>query len=70
MKRKTVGVDPKVPVQAVVTAVVAVLAYFGIDVAPELAGAIAVVAGIVAGFLAPAPKVEPVTPVNPNVGGV
>lgn len=59
-KRKTVGVDPKVPIQAVVTAAVAVLAYFGIDLDPALAGAIAVVLGIVAGFFSPAPKTVPV----------
>jgi hypothetical protein len=68
-KRKTVGVDPKVPIQAVVTAAVAVLAYFGIDLDPALAGAIAVVIGIIAGFFSPAPKTEPVVPATATVEG-
>jgi predicted RND superfamily exporter protein len=56
MKTKTQGVDPKLPIQAVVTAVVAVLAYFGINVDAGLAGAIGVVLGLIAGYFAPAPK--------------
>jgi hypothetical protein len=59
VKRKTVGVDPKVPIQAVVAAVVAVLAYFGLDVDPAIAGGIATVLGLIAGYLAPAPKTLP-----------
>ena len=55
--RKTVGVDPKVPVQAVATVVTFLLAYFGIDLDPEVATGIAVVLGAGAGALAPAPRV-------------
>lgn len=55
-KLKTVGVDPKVPVQAVATVVVALVAYFGVDLDAEAAGAVAAVIGIIAGILAPAPK--------------
>ena len=65
--QKTVGVDPKVPIQAVVTAVVAVLAYFGINIDPALAGAIGVVIGIIAGVLAPAPKTVPKVPATATV---
>ena len=57
--QKTVGTDPKVPIQAVVTAAVAVLAYFGIDLDPAIAGGIAVLLGIIAGYFAPAPKTVP-----------
>lgn len=53
---KTVGVDPKLPVQAVVTIVVAVLAYFGVDLDEAAAGALGVLAGVIAGYFAPAPK--------------
>lgn len=60
MKYETQGVDPKIPIQAVVTAVVAVLAYFGIDLDPAIAGAVGVVLGIIAGYFAPAPKTTPV----------
>ena len=65
--QKTVGVDPKVPIQAVVTAVVAVLAYFGIDLDPAIAGAVAVVLGIIAGYLSPAPKTVPKVPPTATV---
>jgi hypothetical protein len=67
--QKTVGTDPKVPIQAVVTAAVAVLAYFGIDLDPAIAGAIAVVVGIIAGYFAPAPKTVPKNAVATVEGG-
>lgn len=68
-KRKTVGVDPKVPIQAVVAAVVAVLAYFGLDVDPAIAGGIATLLGLIAGYLAPAPKTVPAVPGVATVEG-
>jgi hypothetical protein len=53
---KTVGVDPKVPIQAVVTVAVWLLAYFGVDLTPEVSTAISVLLGVIAGALSPAPK--------------
>jgi hypothetical protein len=50
--RKTKGVSPKVPAQAVATLAVAALAYFGVDLSPEVSAAIGVVVGIVAGWFA------------------
>lgn len=61
MKTKTIGVDPKVPVQAVSAVVTFVLAYFGLDLDPEVAGGVATVIGAIAGVLAPAPKTVAVT---------
>jgi len=58
MKRRTVGVDPKVPIQALVTVLVALLAYFGVDLDKETSAALAVVLGAIAGILAPAPRTE------------
>lgn len=55
-KRRTMGVDPKVPAQAVATIVVWVLAYFAIDLDAEVATAISVLLGIPFGVLAPAPR--------------
>jgi hypothetical protein len=69
VKQKTVGVDPKLPIQAVVTAVVAVLAYFGINLDPAIAGGIAVLLGIIAGYFAPAPKTVPAVPAPATVEG-
>ena len=69
MKYRTEGTDPKVPIQAVVTAVVAILAYFGIDLDPALAGGIAVVIGIIAGYFAPAPKTVPASSAPATVEG-
>ncbi len=57
---KTTGVDPKVPVQAIVTVLVALLAYFGIDLDAEVAGSLGVLLGAVAAYFAPAPKTETV----------
>jgi hypothetical protein len=56
--RKTVGVDLKVPIQALVTLAVSALAYFGIDLDPEVAAAIGVLVGVIAGALGPAPTTE------------
>jgi hypothetical protein len=58
MKRRTVGFDPKLLVQALVTIIVALAAYFGLDLEVELVAALAVVLGAVAGYLAPAPEVK------------
>ena len=75
MKRKTVNerggtaIDPKVPIQAVVAAVVAVAAYFGLDIDPALAGAIGTVLGLIAGYLSPAPRTVPVNPPAATVEG-
>lgn len=56
VKRETVGVDPKVPVQAIIAVLAFVLTYFGVDLSPELAAVIATVLGAIAGVLAPAAK--------------
>ena len=69
MKQKTVGVDPKVPIQAVVAAAVAVAAYFGLDIDPALAGAIGTVLGLIAGYLSPAPKTVPASNAPATVEG-
>ena len=58
--QKTVGTDPKVPIQAVVTAVVAVAAYFGLNIDPAIAG-------IIAGYFSPAPKTVPKVPATATV---
>jgi uncharacterized membrane protein YkvA (DUF1232 family) len=55
LKFKTLGVDPKVPIQALVTLAIAALAYFGIDLSPEVSGAIGVIVGIIVAALGPAP---------------
>ncbi len=54
MVMKTLGISPKVPVQAVVTIIVAALAYFGVELSPEVSAAIATLLGFIAGYLAPA----------------
>jgi hypothetical protein len=62
MKRKTLGIDPKVPAQFVASAVVwAVAHYAGIQLSLEVEVAIAAVVGALIGALAPAPKTVPVT---------
>jgi hypothetical protein len=50
---KTAGLSPKVPTQAITTLIVAALAHFGLDLDDELSGAIALVLGFAAGYLAP-----------------
>ncbi len=52
--RKTIGVDPKVPVQALATVIVALAAYFGLELTEELSVALAVLIGAAAGVLSPA----------------
>ena len=52
-KLKTVGVSPKVPVQAIVTVIVAALAYFGVELSAEVSGILAAIAGIIGGVAAP-----------------
>lgn len=49
---ETVGVSPKVPVQAVSTVVVFLLTYFGLDLSPEAAGVVSTVLGAAGGVLA------------------
>jgi hypothetical protein len=58
---KTEGVDPKLPVQAITSIVVFLLSYFGIELDPEVSGALAVIIGAIAGYFAPAPKTVPKT---------
>lgn len=67
MTRKTVGIDPKVPAQLIVTLIVWALArYTGIDLSAQAEVLIGVVAGLLAGVLAPAPKTVTVGGVAPN----
>lgn len=49
---KTLGINPKVPAQAVASIVAFVAALAGFDLSPELSAAIATVIGLVAGFFA------------------
>jgi xanthine/uracil permease len=58
MKKETVGVDPKLPIQAIVTILVAVAAYFGIELSEELSVALGVVLGAVAAYFGPAASVQ------------
>lgn len=57
MKLKTQGLSLKIPAQAITTLVVGALAYFGVDLDPELSAALGVVIGFAAGYLAPAAPV-------------
>lgn len=50
---KTVGLNPKVPAQALTTLVVFVLARFGIDLETEVALALSTIIGFAAGVIAP-----------------
>jgi hypothetical protein len=69
-KRKTIGIDPKVPAQLVASAIVWAIAHFaGIELSPEVEVAIAVVVGALIGALAPAPKTVPVGSVATVEGG-
>ncbi len=52
-KPKTVGTSPKVPVQAIVSVVAFVVAYFGVELSPEASGAISALLGIAGGYFAP-----------------
>jgi hypothetical protein len=53
VRLKTAGLNPKVPVQAIATLIVAALAHFGLDLDDELSAALAVVIGFAAGYIAP-----------------
>jgi hypothetical protein len=57
-KIRTVGVDPKVPVQALSTIIIFIAGLFAVDLDAGVAGAIAVVLGALIGTRAPAPKTE------------
>ncbi len=48
-----IGLSPKVPVQAIVSVLVFVVAYFGVELSPEASGAISALLGIAGGVLAP-----------------
>lgn len=50
---KTIGLNPKVPIQAVTVIVTFLLGYFGIDLPAEVAASIATVLGFAAGVIAP-----------------
>jgi hypothetical protein len=55
--RKTIGIDPKIVAQLVVSvAVWAILRYTGIDISAQAETLVALLAGLIAGWLAPAPK--------------
>lgn len=56
---KTVGLSPKVPTQAVVSIIVFALTYFGFQVSPEVAAAIATLLGAAGGWFANPGQVEP-----------
>lgn len=58
-KTETVGTSPKVPVQAIVSVIVFVLAYFGVELSPEGSAALAAVLGVIGGYLAPAGVTRP-----------
>jgi hypothetical protein len=61
-KRKTIGIDPKVPAQFIASAIVwAVAHYAGIDLSLEVEVAIAAIVGALIGVVAPAAKTVPVT---------
>jgi hypothetical protein len=53
---RTIGVDPKLPIAAVVAIVIYVLGKFGLDLDPDLAAAIAAVLGPLAGAAGPAAR--------------
>lgn len=70
MKRKTVGVDWKVPITALVSAVVWVLAHYtGIDLSLQVELIAALILGALAGVAGPAPKTVPVNNVATVEGG-
>lgn len=58
VKRKTKGVDPKVPTQAITTVLTFVLAKYAIDLDAATSGAVSVLLGVVIGAIAPAPTTE------------
>jgi hypothetical protein len=56
--RKTIGIDPKVPAQALTTVLTFVLAKYAIDLDAATSGAISVLLGVVISVRAPAPTTE------------
>lgn len=56
---KTQGTSPKVPTQAIVAVITFAITYFGIELSPEVSGAIATVLGIVGGVIAEPGEVVP-----------
>lgn len=56
--KQTQGLSPKVPVQAITTVLVALLAYAGIDLEPSVSLAIGTLLGFVAGYYAPPGEVR------------
>jgi hypothetical protein len=60
MKRKTVGVDWKVPITAGVSAIVWVIAHYtGIDLSLQVELIVSLILGALAGVAGPAPKTVP-----------
>ncbi len=64
-KPKTTGVSPKVPFQAIASIITFLLAYFAVDLSPELSGLIAAVIGAIGGYQAPPGNVEGPTNADP-----
>lgn len=61
MKRKTEGIDWKVPITAAVSAIVWVLAHYtGIDLSPQVELIVSLVLGALAGAAGPPAKTVPV----------
>lgn len=63
MKRRTIGLDPKLPIYAIVAIVVYVLGKFGLDLDPDLAAAIAAALGFGGAVAGPAAKTTVPAPV-------
>jgi hypothetical protein len=64
MKRKTVGVDWKVPITAGVSAIVWVIAHYtGIDLSLQVELIVSLILGALAGVAGPAPKTVPTSDV-------
>ena len=59
--RETVGVDPKVWIQALVTLIVFFAAKFGVELDTDVAAALATLVGAVAAYSGPAATTRPVT---------
>lgn len=54
LEKRTKGLDPKVPAQALAAIIVFVLAKFGLDLDADVSAAIATLIGFIAGVAAPA----------------
>ncbi len=57
-KPRSIGLSPKVPVQALAAIVAFIAAYFGLDLSPEASAGIAALLGAVAGYIAPPGRVD------------